>query len=132
MKEEGIVKRVLSEKIAEVELAGGEGCKTCSYACQGKAGPKAIEAVNEINARVGDRVEIEISSPKLLGAFLFVYILPILFLLLGYGVVSLIAKDEGPKIFGGFLGLVFGLGLVKFLGSRNTQFAARIVGRLTE
>ncbi|MCX5751498.1 MAG: SoxR reducing system RseC family protein [Candidatus Saganbacteria bacterium] len=126
MREEGAVKRIVSQNIAEVELLGG-GCKNCSCACQGKSGPKILQAINEINAKVGDKVEVEISSPKLLGAFLLVYILPILFLFLGYWIVSLVTADEGLKIFGGFLGLALGLLLVKFLVSRNKNFSARIV-----
>jgi sigma-E factor negative regulatory protein RseC len=132
MREEGIVKRMVLDKIVEVQLASGEGCRTCSCRCQESGTAKTVEAANEIGAVLGERVEVEISSSKLLGAFLLIYILPLLFLLAGYGMFSLIASNEGLKILGAFLGLVFGLMLVRYLGSRNREIAVRIVARLTQ
>ena len=80
------VEKILPNGRAEISVprksACGHDCEECA-GC-GVSGSVRAVASNPIGARVGDKVVVESSSKKLYGMILIVYMLPLLFFLVGY------------------------------------------------
>jgi len=123
MKEIGkVLKTEGSFSIVEV---GGKYCETCSLKghCLLPQREKKIEAKNLINAKEGDIVMVNVPSKKYLSVTFVIYILPIIFMLMGaYAGIKLRPilgiKDPNlsPIIFG-FLFLFLSFILVRFLSN---------------
>lgn len=82
----GVVTRVEKET-AWVKTHRKGGCETCAYkgVCRSLGDGKEIEVqvINNIGARIGDRVRILLDSGKLFNIWFLIYIVPILMLLMG-------------------------------------------------
>lgn len=79
MREEGIVKREfgeLCEVIVRRKTACGDNCASCGGAC--KMNFQQVTAKNQVGAKAGDSVIIEMESKKVLLSAFLVYILPVL------------------------------------------------------
>lgn len=111
MLQTGVVKKLhynsaeeQSYPTAEVEItrssACGESCASCGL-CPGQT--SVVEAVNDINADVGDTVIMDMSDSKVLGAAFLVYIVPLLMLIVGYFSGCAVFIGELPRIITGFL-----------------------------
>lgn len=91
--------------IAKVELQRSSSCEGCSICSSGK--PIVLRALNNINARKGDSVVIEVEELKK-GINFFVYIVPLICLIAGYFIGDYLSKltniERG-------LGPIFSLGL---------------------
>ena len=99
MTQKGIVKRVLADKTAEVEIerttACGHDCSNCSSACSLAYNPKFhAVAENSIGASEGDKVMLGSSSRRMLTIAAVVYGVPVLLFLVGV-VISGAAKLSG-------------------------------------
>ena len=70
---------------AWVETVRSSACESCASkeSCNAGSGKQKVEAVNEIGARVGDRIHLSISSGALLKATFLLYMFPILCMLAG-------------------------------------------------
>jgi Positive regulator of sigma E activity len=100
---------------------GGE-CANC-HGCDGLEDKLvSVWASNEPNAKLGDQVTVESSSSKLLGTAFVVYLLPFLFLFLGYFVASNQGLHEGLSILVGAIGFLIALLLVQILNRRQEKF----------
>ncbi len=84
MKEQGIVTRIISSRLAEVAFQRSEACAKCKACHAVGEGMMGIEAINEIGARRDDIVEIEIPSGEVVKGSIVVFLLPIFFLAAGY------------------------------------------------
>jgi len=110
---------------AQVEVirrgaCGGE-CANC-HGCDGlEDKPVSVWASNEPTAKLGDWVTVESSSSKLLGMAFVVYLLPFLFLFVGYFVASNRGLNEGPSILTGAIGFLIALLLVRVLNQRQEK-----------
>ena len=108
------VREILSSGIAMVAVkrvsACAHDCSKCvSGGCMMMEHPDlTVRAYNEPKARVGDVVLVESSSKSILSMAAIVYLLPFVFLFLGYGVGGWIGLNES-------LSLV--IGVVCFLAS---------------
>jgi len=107
MKETGRIRRILKEDIAEVEFKSSSACSKCGKCSLGVSGDVFIEAVNKIGAKKGDKVEVEISS--VVSSSFIVYILPVIFIVLGYFIGVQVHPLWGLKISMESLGIVFAL-----------------------
>lgn len=97
------VKRLLGGDKAEVQVrrpsACGHDCKSC-----GGCGPETMMQVtavaeNEQGARPGDTVRVESESRKVLGLAAALYLMPIVFLFVGYFIASgLLSLGEGVSL----------------------------------
>lgn len=89
---------------AEVEItrstACGESCASCGL-CPGRTAK--VVAINEIGAKSGDTVIIDMSDKKVLGAAFLVYIVPLIMLIIGYCLSYPIFRSEGISILTGFI-----------------------------
>lgn len=84
MRELGQVIRVRGE-LAVLRVAKSTHCAGCN-ACQmfDDGQPREIVARNDISAKSGDMVEIEINPRIVIGHSLLIFIFPIIFMILGY------------------------------------------------
>ncbi len=84
MEEIGIVREVVGKK-AFVVVQRSSGCESCpgGALCKSIAEGAEIEAVNEAEARVGDKVKVIFKSYEYLKGTIFVYGIPTLMLVIG-------------------------------------------------
>ena len=83
MIEKGTVKEILNNGLARVYFKAGGECAKCG-ACIIKGSEAYIDALNEVKAKVGDTVKVEIPPGNVLKAVSLLFILPIICLLAGY------------------------------------------------
>lgn len=84
MEQVGIVKEVKgSDVVLEVRRvsACGTSCASCSSSCE--VAPHLLTIKNEVNAKLGDMVEIKAEAKKILKYTFLIYIIPLTFLILG-------------------------------------------------
>ena len=108
MTQDAIVVRVLPNSMAEVVVtrstACGSNCGSCE-SCIFQSELKTL-AKNHIDAKPGQKVVISSSSRKIYSAAILVYIMPLLFFLLGFAVSSLLGASEGLSVLVSFLSLI--------------------------
>ena len=97
MTQDAVVLKILPNSMAEVVVtrstACGSNCGNCE-SCIFQSELKAI-ANNRIGAKPGQRVVISSSSRTVFSAALLVYIMPLLFFLVGFAVSSIFGASEG-------------------------------------
>ncbi len=105
MIKKGVVKEAHKEYIiVQVDKKTSCGhCKTCTE--DGKFSEEFVIKTKR-NFKVGETIEIEISDNSLLKFGALIYIIPILFLFVGYFIGGLIGLSEGKKILLSFLSMV--------------------------
>ncbi|NLO48387.1 MAG: SoxR reducing system RseC family protein [Clostridiales bacterium] len=98
MKQNAIVKKIIRDTLAEVEVqrssACGEQCASCSSGC-GIKKTLTVTAINTAGAKPGDKVIIESGTAKVVLLALFVYILPLVIFLMAYFLASSFKLSEG-------------------------------------
>ncbi|WP_419657905.1 positive regulator of sigma E, RseC/MucC [Desulfosarcina variabilis str. Montpellier] len=116
--EEGVVFKMGTAGKAWVRTTRSSACESCSSrdTCQGEgAGQEMeVEAINTAQARVGDRIVLNIKTASLLKATFLLYVFPILAMLAGAIIGQRIAEGRGSDpsamaaLFAfGFFGLAF-------------------------
>ncbi len=104
MHQTGIIEQLNYNNIAKIKITRssscGENCASCGL-CSGRT--RIIEAVNDINASVGDTVIINMTDKKILGAAFLVYIVPLIMLITGYCIGDIFFKQELFSIITGFI-----------------------------
>jgi len=104
---------------ATIRMQKGEACKDCNICDSFGDGFRSIEAVNDIGAKIGEQVEVEIKSSNLLKYSFLVFIFPILLMIGGYFAgISLMnngGSNEGSGILGAFTGLLLAFVLIKII-----------------
>jgi sigma-E factor negative regulatory protein RseC len=84
MREQGFVTRVIPPDVVEISLPASEACGRCGACHSNAEGRVGIEAVAISGVKIGDAVEIEISTGGVVKTSFMVYLLPIVFLIAGY------------------------------------------------
>lgn len=111
MKEQGVVTRLISSKLAEVALKRSSACEKCGLCHDVGEGMVGLEAANEVGAKRNDVVEIEFSSEEVVKGSIVIFLLPVLFLIGGYlfgsAVSRTLALQNFEEILGVFCALVF-------------------------
>lgn len=114
MTQEAVVTRVFPNNMAEVAVTrttacGGNcgNCESCIFQSQLKTMAK-----NGISASPGQRVLIESKSSNVFGAALLVYIMPLLFFLVGFALAYSLGASEGICIAVSFAGLILGAAIL--------------------
>lgn len=111
MSQNAVVKRIVADNVAEVALMRQMDCKNCSNCegCSQKPGTELLAmASNGIGANVGDVVEVESVAGSSIGIAVIVYVLPCVFLLLGYFLGQLLGLNEFASVGVGALGIFVG------------------------
>jgi sigma-E factor negative regulatory protein RseC len=94
--EQGIVQEVAATKafIVVNRTSACAGCHGQSACRPSESKDMIIEAINEMNAKVGDRVQISVPTGSLLKATFLVYFLPVVALVLG----AVAGSNLGPSV----------------------------------
>ena len=112
--EEGVVIETHEGK-ATVRIDKSSACAHCKAGCMERGGAMVTEANNLAGARVGDAVRLEFNAKAALTASLAVFGIPLLALLLGVFLGSVIADQAGYQEHKQLLSI--GVGAVLFLSS---------------
>lgn len=95
MRELAEVIECIDNNTAKVELIRTSACGDCKVCSSDKK--IIITAKNNINAKVGDRVSLEVVQIKKT-AIVFVYIVPLVLLFAGFYIGKLLFKEEIPSV----------------------------------
>lgn len=121
MQQTGIIQK-LHFNTAEVEItrssACGDSCASCGL-CPGRTA--VVEAVNDVNASVGDTVIINMSDRKVLSAAFLVYIVPLIMMIIGYFAGFIILKNETFGIITGFFTMTVVFPIIRFIDKKSKQ-----------
>ena len=121
MTQEGIVTRLFPDDMAEVAVtrmtACGGNCGSCE-SCMLQSEVKTL-AKNHVSASPGQRVLIESRSSAVFGAVFLVYVMPLVFFLIGYAAAYLSGLREGLCILCSFAGL--GVGALILVASQTRK-----------
>ena len=129
MREEGVVIDTYGE-FAKVEARRSASCEGCASkdTCKPNSNTSMIiEVINPINARVGDRICFEVEASALLKSTFVIYLMPVIFLLIGAWAGGKIAKIyplfKREEILSVISGSLFFLVSVFILISLNRYFS---------
>ena len=90
MTQQGTIKKLLPNGLAEVEVTRRSACGHDCAKCGGCGGLETqtlyVTARNHAHASVGDRVLLEGETKQVLGFAVLVYLLPLVLFFVGYGV----------------------------------------------
>ncbi len=108
MTQEAIVIRTLPNRMAEVLVKRPTACGSNCGSCESCIYQSELRAVarNLIDARPGQKVTISTESGTVYSAALLVYILPLVFFVLGFALAKLLGASEGLSILVSFLCLI--------------------------
>ncbi|MBD3378125.1 hypothetical protein GF406_24055 [candidate division KSB1 bacterium] len=95
MQEKGIITSVGPNDKAMVKLVRDKKCQGCHACDLFGDGSASIRAVNGIDAKPGDVVEVNIGSDKVLFSSFIVFLLPILLMIVGYFIGDQFFSPQG-------------------------------------
>jgi len=119
--QEGIVLEVIAGNLAKVKTSRHNDCENCG-ACPGNSAI-VLEARNDIGAKPGQRVAVEVREINMLKAAFIVYILPLINTFIGAvvgGVLGerlLVSDLLWTQIVGGIVGFSLSIIYIKFFDS---------------
>lgn len=124
MTQYAIIKKLTGPEKAEVEVLRGTACgddcgscEVCHYASKIR-----VEAKNAIGASVGDRVEIETATSRVLGAAVLVYVVPFVLFFIGYAIAALLLDmAELQAMLMSFAFFAVGFVVVAIVGKRHKK-----------
>ena len=112
MVQTAVVKRIVTSGTAEIslmrQLECGLSCKSCEGCPQRPTDEILALAENTVGAGPGDVVEVQSNSGNAIGIAALVYLVPCVFLVLGYLLGAGLGLGEGLCVLAAFLGLFVG------------------------
>ena len=111
MSQNAIIKRAVRDDVVEISLLRQMECKNCANCgtCSQKPGTELFAlASNKIGAQVGDMVEVESIAGSSIGIAVIVYVIPCIFLLLGYFLGQALGLGEIASVGVGAIGILVG------------------------
>ncbi|MBU0687740.1 MAG: SoxR reducing system RseC family protein [Candidatus Margulisbacteria bacterium] len=140
MREQGVVSKIISDKLAEVQFEPQAVCAKCKACCHlVETGKMVVEVWNDIGAKVGDPVEVEVPEKQVVASAFLIYIFPLICLILGYFVGSYFSQAMGIFKDSELLGIIIGFIFMAlaFLALRvydnylrlSGKFKGKIVGK---
>ena len=112
MVQTAVVKRIVTSGTAEIslmrQLECGLSCKSCEDCPQRPTDEILALAENTVGAGPGDVVEVQSNSGNAIGIAALVYLVPCVFLVLGYLLGTGLGLGEGLCVLAAFLGLFVG------------------------
>ena len=111
----------IAGKTATIQLNRGEKCDGCQ-ACNAFGENKMqLDAQNDIGAKVGDVVEVDVEPKEVIASSMIVFIFPLVMMLGGYfaAVKFLPPHSEGVGVLGSLGALVLAFVFIKMLDKRR-------------
>ena len=113
MTQQGTIKKLLADDLAEVEVTRRSACGHDCAKCGGCGGLETqtlyVTARNSAQADVGERVLVEGETGQVLGLAVLVYVLPIVLFFVGYALGSVLF--EGAAAAAACSGVLFAAGI---------------------
>lgn len=108
MTNQGVVTKVLPNSMAEVAVERSTACGGNCGSCEACAFQNTLKTLahNKVGALPGQRVMVESSTSAILSAAMLVYVMPLVFFILGYAVANALGAGEGLCILVSFAALV--------------------------
>ena len=114
MTQQGTIKKLLADDLAEVEVTRRSACGHDCAKCGGCGGLETqtlyVTARNSAQADVGERVLVEGETGQVLGLAVLVYVLPIVLFFVGYALGSVLF--EGAAAAAACSGVLFVAGIL--------------------
>ena len=114
MTQQGTIKKLLPDGMAEIEVTRRSACGHDCAKCGGCGGLETqtlyVTARNRAKADVGERVLIEGETGQVVGLAMLVYVLPIVLFFVGYALGSVLFTGAAAGALGG--GVLFVLGIL--------------------
>lgn len=129
MTQDAVVINSHKNGMAEVSVLRGTACGGNCGNCEACAYQNELKtlAVNTVNAQRGQHVIIESKNKDVFKAEFFVYILPLLFLIIGYLTASLLGAAEMISVLAGFVSLALGVLVTVFTQKNKPEITFEIV-----
>ena len=124
MTQDAIVTKLLPNAMAEVVVTRSTACGSNCGSCESCIFQSELKTVakNSIDAKPGQRVVIESRTSKVISAAFWVYIIPLVFFILGFAAASLLGASEGICILSSFLFLIVGAAaLVRYQRKQDSE-----------
>lgn len=118
----------LKGELALVEFSPSAACSECGACHKAKSGKMATEAYNEVGAKMGEGVEVEVSRAVVTLFPFIAYMVPVLFFFLGIIIGNILSEILGIIL--GFVLLIAGIVVARSLSQyigRQKRFICRIV-----
>ena len=133
MTQEAVVTRLLPGGMAEVAVKRTTACGGNCGSCESCVFQNELKtpARNRIEARPGQKVLIASQTSRIFKAAFLVYVLPLLFFLLGYLLSAVLSLGETAGIIFSFAGLILGAVIV-VLSQRHIREKDRITFEIIE
>lgn len=117
--QEGIVLEVVGD-MAKVKTSRHNDCENCG-ACPGNSA-MVLDALNQVGAKPGQRVAIEVQEINMLKAAFIVYILPLIAVFIGALLGGVLAQKFGSEslwfqVIGGVVAFVLSVVYIKYFDS---------------
>jgi len=118
--QEGIVLEIMKGNLAKVKTSRHNDCENCG-ACPGNSAI-VLEASNDIGARPGQRVIVEVREINMLKAAFIVYILPLIAIFIGAIIGNFLSQTIGKEplglqVLGGSIGFLLSIIYIKYFDS---------------
>ena len=113
MKEVGTVEKIDGEFLlvrVEKKSACGENCATCKGGCVPT--DRIIRVKRTLDCQTGDKVVLDMSGKKVMGAAFLVYIIPLVVLIFGYFLGESLLGGEGTAILSGVVFMVVSIAII--------------------
>ena len=98
MTQQGTIKKLLTDDLAEVEVTRRSACGHDCAKCGGCGGMETqtmyVTARNSAQANIGERVLVEGETGQVLGLAVLVYVLPLVLFFVGYALGSVLFERE--------------------------------------
>lgn len=127
MNQRGYVIELVDGTTAKIKMQKHSACAACGK-CASSTDKKDIivEVDNNIGAKVGDYVEVNMDSVNVIKAAAIVYIVPLIALLGGtiisYGIFNFIDIDMNKEVLSGFVGIVLTIISYLLIKSKDRKF----------
>lgn len=111
MSQNAVIKRIINQEVAEIALLRQLDCKNCKNCngCTQKPGTELLAmASNKIGAQAGDVVEVESIAGSSISIAVIVYVLPCVFLMLGFFLGQAMGLSELASVGIGGIGILVG------------------------
>lgn len=113
MTQKAIVRKLLPDGIAEIEVTRKGACSHDCSKCGGCGGAQEqriqSQAINKVGARVGETVTIEGDNKEVFSAAAIVYVVPLVLFFAVFAVASLFGLGEGWSAVCGIVAFAIGI-----------------------
>lgn len=130
MTNKGIVTQIVNNKV-KLKLFKSSSCSHCSQCSEASKYGKDYEFTIDKKVELGDLITLEISEKDVIKAAAIAYIMPPVFMILGYIIANKLNFNELQSSIGSFVGLAISFLILfiydKFFAKKNIENEIRII-----